>query len=476
MKSILNLFGIAIIGATVPLSIASSISDNNTNNSSINNKLLKEARSCGDELLNSYDSGVNEIGWPKKTMYVDQWLVNAHYDWATREDTGRYNFNRVQKFLDYTIPGFAEEDDEHVKELITKTFMTESLKYENKSISGFFITVNEKYTGMEIQYGIFDSWRNLPENLPGIPAYCQPWSEAMNWNNQKKIDDDGWRSTIGMPKYDRYGDIDTIKSDFDYFSLPEAEMYYYFTLPTKERYAQSLSVEWTNKVFSTNYLSETHSFILQSDNFKVNHKANKLEMNVSYHAIVQNGSIRMQIYFKVKATALQKNSNTGFDISYGDHFNLFNIKTEREVLQDFEKAKRQLPPEEDNRRLSKLGFAFKSPSDFWFALNINHQLLNVMWAHYDTFIAENDKQVLLSVFNSIFGTFDLWKSQYKDYLINTLMDTIANHFSGGLHDLVDTYRPARENSDHGVTIFVSNDPKAGWKESILPWNRPNLNN
>ncbi|WP_338985622.1 hypothetical protein [Spiroplasma endosymbiont of Diplazon laetatorius] len=125
MKKILPIFGLMTLGTTVPVSIVQNISSNKINNTTqstfdLNNELSKRKSKCGDDLVIEYKSETNSLGRHVSTLYLDQWLVNAHYDWATREDSGIYNYNRVMYFLELTVPGFAHESDQYVKELITK--------------------------------------------------------------------------------------------------------------------------------------------------------------------------------------------------------------------------------------------------------------------------------------------------------------------------------------------------------------------
>ncbi|WP_338985620.1 hypothetical protein [Spiroplasma endosymbiont of Diplazon laetatorius] len=339
--------------------------------------------------------------------------------------------------------------------------MTESLKYVNKSISGFYVQIENTHFGYKIYYGIFDTWRNAP-----IETNCEPWVEYVSWDD-RQVNETVNRISYAFPYYDRYGNFNDIKYGFEFFSLPVAHIYYYFH---QADYHDSLFLYWKEDIFSTWDFDLNKEVWFKNEHLNVRKgRYNQVDISTDYSIAVGEDTIKIATKIKAKGFAA-KNPDYGVQINYGDYFTLFNSKSDIEVMRDFENRTKLLPPRLENRVLSMMDFTFSTVNDWWLILNLNHEFLNTLWAHFGLNMGFSEREILFSVFSSLFNEFNILSNEQKEILINGIQEAIKRQFhDAGLHGLVDNYHPANGNTVYGVWMFVSTNSISGWYSSITPW-------
>ncbi|AUF83564.1 hypothetical protein CXP39_02000 [Mesoplasma syrphidae] len=475
MKKILTILGTISLTATSSASVVSYApklkNDNllgfksgvSKNSCSLNGEHLSTCSAKDVSKFTNNRTTYNSVG----TTYIDEWVVNAHYDMWKNRGNGLYTYANIYKLLEGTIPGFKNETNSLMKQTITKTFMSQTLEYANKEISGIYIEVQINVFGNyveNIKFGIFDSWKRFPTD--SIESTINgPWGETIYWNGN--VNDTGRRSSVGIPKYQRYeNDINKLKRDFPFFALPDATARY------KSGMGDEMLIQWGNDIFSSTAIQNSPTFF-KHEEFNVG-GWNMIRLKIDYKISYTTDMIQLAVDYDILAV-MPKNTRYGVEIKYGDYFIMFDNKGLNEINNNYddlikEVNSRQLPPAGGSKAISTANFNTGAHNPY-IGIKFNHAMMHM--------IASSLCAVNLSIRDMFDNVFTMLFSQYigaseseRHLILDLAVGNIQSNYPGsGVQGFIDDYisRPELSGSNFGVYI-TSRRFETGNLYLIDPWN------
>ncbi|WP_342274803.1 hypothetical protein [Spiroplasma endosymbiont of Cantharis lateralis] len=479
MKKTLSLFGIFSIAVASSASIlGGSISKvekyNNfsKNKCNITDELANFNQTCNNENTSKYEIRQEiQIGYEVRTMYIDEWVVNSHYDWSQSPESGEYNYKSVLLFLESSIPNFKKEMNERAKEVFVKTFMTESLQYANKNIGGMYISLSwfMSWPGSirTVGYGIFDTWKNSP--LEGGQRPSESYKVQFLWQQKVENDIETTRQ-YGMPKYNRYGDINKLKRDFEYFTLPFANVSYHINHETK------MFLQWKHDIFPTTVFNFDQPTYFKQENFDQN--GNQwIRLKTTYKVLVDYETINIVTEADVLAL-MPANTKYGLNIDFGDYFVLLNHKEVKSILENYnnlEKSliQRQLPPTGGSSALSTAFFQVSNPNDVRkISVKLNHAIIHTLSSALCVVSNLSTELAFDQIFRKLFSQYVGSTESERNIIINMMSENLDYHFPGrGITGLVAAYyqNPQWVGSNYGLEFRTGTYGGAETVYYLEPW-------